>query len=225
MMGGGSVGKNFCREVLSGVSRESFIFIALSEIITAFPIKPHSLSVLFISVLLHWIAIFNSSLLLFSSLPTALLYNGSSITPFFPSVLAHLAVISQCLRCALSSHPFLYCYFFPLLPSFLPPLWQPGLLRCRLREPRIHVVQGGRWGTWGMGPLAKTTSPAVAWCLLLPTDLCPPRYFTLSPKIHPSLNHSFFPFLSLSPKPLTKSRDFLLNLKWNASEISVQLTV
>ena len=110
--------------------------------------------------------------------------------------------------------PLLYRNFFPLLPSFLPSLWQPGLVRCRLREPRIHVVQGRRWGTWGLGPLAKTTSPAVAWCLTLPTDLSP-RYFTLSPKIHLSLNHSFFPFLShfLSPQPLTKSHAFLLNLK------------
>lgn len=112
--------------------------------------------------------------------------------------------------------PLLYCYFFPLLPSFLPTPWQPGLVRCRLREPRIHVVQGRRWGTWGLGPLAKTTSPAVAWCLPLPTDLSP-RYFTLSPKIHlwiiPSF-HSSFSLHSLSPNLM------LSPLTWNGNQLN-----
>lgn len=142
----------------------------------------------------------------------------------FLFVLAHVVVISlPRLHFNLSSHPSFTATLFPLPPSFPPSLWQPGLVRCRLPEPRIHVVQGRRWGTWGLGPLAKTTSPAVAWCLPLPTDLSP-RYFTLSPKIHlwiiPSF-HSSFPLHRLAPK----SHTLFLKLKWKLGEILVQLSV
>lgn len=146
-----------------------------------------------------------------SNLP--LRYNGSSIT-LLPvcsgSSWSHLSIRPL-------FPPLLCCYFFPLLPSFPSALWQPGSVRSRLREPKMHVVQGRRWGTRGMGPLAKTTSPAVAWCLPLPTDLSP-RYFTLPPKIHLWIIPSFHS--SLSPQPLTKSPAILFNLKWKLTQIN-----
>lgn len=149
------MGKNFFAERFSLESAGSHSSSSLSEIITAFPITLSMFSSVYYSIL-FLIPHFHMSS---SNLP--FLYNGSSITLF--SCLFWL-ILQSSLSPAIRPlfPPLLYCYFFPLLPSFLPSLWQPGLVRCRLREPRIHVVQGRRWGTWGLGPLAKTTSPAVA---------------------------------------------------------------
>lgn len=118
-------------------------------------------------------------------------------------VLAHPAVTPLVCSSTSLPTPFLYSHFLPLPPSFLPTLWQPVLVRCRLRVPNIHEVQLGRWTTQGLGPLAKTTSPAVAWCLpLLPTDPSP-WYLALPPKIYhwiiPSVQ-TFFCFRF--PQPL-----------------------
>lgn len=136
------------------------LHLSLSEIITAFPIKPLSLSVFSSVYYTGFYSIFNSSLSHLSFQPSSSLqwFQHHSFSRLFWLILQ--SSLSPAIRPLFP--PLLYCYFFPFLPSILPTLWQPGLVRCRLREPRIHVVQGRRWGTWGMGPLAKTTSPAVA---------------------------------------------------------------
>lgn len=42
------------------------------------------------------------------------------------------------------------------------------------------MQKGWRWGTWSSGPLAKTTSPAVAQCLIPPKDSSPQILHTFS---------------------------------------------
>lgn len=105
-----------------------------------------------------------------------------------------------------STPPFLQ--FLPSFPSLHATLWQPGLMRCKLPEPRIHAVQG-RWETLGLGPLAKTTSPAV--CLMSAST---------HRSVPPGTSHVLPKYTSLfeSPPPQTSypiSYAFILNLKRN----------
>lgn len=150
-----------------------------------------------------------------STLFLILCFTSSSICPLF------IQWIQQCACCRFLFHsdihalfpPFLRCYFLHLLPSFLLTLWQPGLMRCMLPEPRIHVMQGRRWGTLGLGPLAKTTSPPV--CLMsASTHRCVPQILhTFSQNTLLSLNRPSISFSSF------------LNLKWKPTENCVQSSV
>lgn len=190
------MGKSHCREFLSGVSRKSFISISLSNIITAFPIKLFSLRMCIIMY-----SIFNS----LCSLLTFLFSASSSL----------LVICTPSL---------LYLYFLPFPPSFFPTLWQPRLVQLRLPEPGIYMVQGRRWGTWGLDPLAKTASPAVAWCLPLLT-LLSPRHFALFPKYIALWSSASFHSSLLSLSPNLK----LSSLTWNGNPMtqaeSLKLTV
>lgn len=149
------------------------------------------------------------SSLYFTSLRPNFLFSTTVLaSPIF--VLTHIAFISLvCSAASLPTPPFQLRFSFSSILPYSP-------LAAWVGEPRIHVVQGKRWETWVLSPLAKTTSPAFALCLSTHRYV-PQILHTFSQNI--SLNHSFFPFHFLSSQPLTKSNTFLLNLKWKATEI------
>lgn len=152
-----------------------------------------------------------------------ILHSSCSNPPFSPQFFLRLIVHSS-LSLTLSSHPSFTATFFLFFHLCFLPSGSRGWCDagCQSQGYMWYRVGGGGPGVWALWQRQQVQQlPDV--CLY--PQICPLDASHFLPKIHLSLNHSFFPFLPPSTQPLTKSYAFLFNLKWKPSEILVQPSV
>ena len=188
----GDRGRTFA-QVLSRVSRESFIFMSLSD--NNYFLNRHAHSVCF-----HQEIICFFKFITFTSFhPNG--FFSAMVPALLLFVLAHLVVISPFCSSMSLPIPLLPLLFASpsILPSYPLATWAGAM---QVARAKVTCGTGQEVGDRGFGPSGKDNKSCS--CLMSASShrSVPQILHTFSQNI--SLNHSFFPFLFLSPQPLMK---------------------